>query len=99
MSGFYQTPSQTVARKLGNCCSQTDLFLQMCYVVGVTKTCKVSYVHVGAMTFRYRHFFALIDNFVVDPGDHSNSPWGHATINSPVFAVTEYPMIPLEREY
>ncbi|MBO6123686.1 MAG: hypothetical protein J6P09_07585 [Methanobrevibacter sp.] len=51
------------------------------------------------MAFGHRHFFALIDNLVVDPGDHSNSPWGHATISSSVFAVTEYPMIPLEREY
>ena len=97
--GFYQTPSQTLNRRLGNCCSQTDLFLQMCDVVGITKICKVYYVHIGSMTFHFRHFFAVIDNIVIDPSSCPSDPWGHANIIYSISQITEYPRIPLERWY
>lgn len=98
--GFYQTPSETVLRKLGNCCSQTDLFLQMCDAIGLTKTHKLSYVHVGYINFGDRHFFAMIDNVIVDVDAKPNSPWGRASFSSgDVFSIIPYPMLPLQRSY
>ena len=98
--GFYQTAEMTLFRKCGNCCSQTDLFLQMCVAVGLDKNHKLGYVHVGTMMFGKRHFFAMIDNVLVDVDAKSNSPWGHANIGDRDFyRITEYPYLPLPREY
>lgn len=98
--GFYQTPDMTLLRKMGNCCSQTDLFLQMCVAIGLDKNHRLYYVHVGTMKFGKRHFFAAIDNILVDVDAMPNSPWGHANIgNRDVYRVTEYPYLPLPRQY
>lgn len=98
--GFYQTADMTLIRKRGNCCSQTDLFLQMCVAVGVDKNHKLGYVHVGTMIFGKRHFFAMVDNVLVDVDSMANSPWGHAKIGKRSFyKITEYPYLPLPREY
>ena len=97
--GFYQSPEVTLKRKIGNCCSKTDLFLQMCVAVGVNKKHKLYYVHVGTMKFHKRHFFAMIDNTVVDV-DGPKNPWGHANIGkNKVYQITEYPYLPLPRKY
>ena len=100
-AGFYQTPSMTVKLRRGNCCSQTDLFLQMCDAIGLTKTHKLYYVHVGFINYGYRHFFAMIDNILVDPDSMPDNPWGHASIaqKRSIFSVTQYPMLPLSRNY
>lgn len=98
--GFYQTPDTTISRGLGNCCSQTDLFLQMCVAIGLDKNHKLYFVHVGTMKFGQRHFFAMIDNLLVDVDSMPNSPWGHAYLGSYGFnRVVEYPNLPLLREY
>lgn len=98
--GFYQTPDVTLKRKCGNCCSQTDLFLQMCAAIGLDKEYKLSYVHVGSMQFKKRHFFAMIDNILVDVDAVPNSPWGHANIaNRDIYQITDYPYLPLSRKY
>ena len=98
--GFYQTAEMTLFRKCGNCCSQTDLFLQMCVAVGLNRNHKLGYVHVGTMMFGKRHFFAMIDNILVDVDAKPNSPWGHANIGDRDFyRITEYPYLPLPREY
>ncbi len=98
--GFYQTPDMTLFRKCGNCCSQTDLFLQMCAAVGLDKNHKLGYVHVGTMMFGERHFFALFDNIMVDVDAKPNYPWGNANIKDRDFySITEYPYLPLPREY
>ena len=98
-SGFFQSPADTLKRRRGNCCSQTDLFLQMCHAVGVTKNHKVCYVHVGTVNYKSRHFFALIDNLCIDVNSKPNHPWGHASVLRDVFTITEYPMLPLVKEY
>ena len=98
--GFYQTPDTTLKRKLGNCCSQTDLFLQMCVAVGINKSHKLYFVHVGTIVFGDRHFFAMIDGILVDVDARPNSPWGHARIGDRgIYKVTEYPYLPLPRQY
>lgn len=99
-AGFYQSPLTTLNRKLGNCCSQTNLFLQMCEAVGLTKTHKFYFIHTGKADFGKRHFFAMVDNLVVDVDAKSSNPWGHASIsNNEIYRVTEYPYLPLLREY
>lgn len=98
--GFYQTPYKTLTRKRGNCCSRTDLFLQMCVAVGLNKNHKLYYVHVGTMEFHHRHFFAMFDNYLVDVDSCRKSPWGHASIGSrDIYRVTPYPLLPLTRQY
>lgn len=98
-AGFYQSPDVTLERRLGNCCCHSELFLQMCYAIGLYKTHKLSFVHVGTMIFGHRHFFTLIDNLVVDT-DWSGSAWGHASFgNRPVYSIVEYPNLPLQRAY
>lgn len=98
--GFYQTPEMTLERKRGNCCSQTDLFLQMCAAVGLNKNHKLYYVHVGTMEFHHRHFFAMFDNYLVDVDSYHKFPWGHALIESrDIYRVTPYPLLPLTRQY
>ena len=99
-SGFYQTPDTTLARRLGNCCSQTDLFLQMCVAVGVNEEHKLYYVHVGAYNLGQRHFFAIIDNILIDVDARPTHPWGRASIGDrSLYRVTEYPYLPLPRMY
>ena len=98
-AGFYQSPSETVERRLGNCCCQTDLFLQMCYAIGITENHYVGYVHVGNLKFGERHFFAIIDNICIDPDVKTNNPWGHCSTVRPVFIITEYPCLSIMREY
>ena len=99
-AGFYQSPEETLKSKKGNCCSQTLLFLQMCEALGITKEHKVYFVHVGTPEFGERHFFAVIDNLCVDVDSKPGSPWGHARVNyDSIFATTQYPLLPLPKEY
>ena len=92
--GFYQTPSKTLLRKKANCCCQSELFLQMCEAVGITKEHEVYFVHVGTMTFGYRHFFTMIDNICIDVT--LNKYWGKGGFsNKTVFSITKYPMLPI----
>ena len=98
--GFYQTPDVTLERRRGNCCSQTDLFLQMCAAVGVTENHKMYYVHVGSYKLGERHFFAMIDNILIDVDARPSSPWGKAsTASRSIMRLTEYPYLPLMRDY
>ena len=97
--GFYQSPVKTYERRLGNCCCQTDLFLQMCYAVGITKNHRVGYVHTGTVNFGHRHFFATIDNLCIDVTSKPSHPWGQAKVGRDIFITTEYPMLPLVKEY
>ena len=58
------------------------------------------YVHVGMKYFGYRHFFAMVDNLLVDVDGKITNPWGHANIgNRGVYRITPYPYLPLPREY
>lgn len=99
-AGFYQSPDVTLERKTGNCCSLTDLFLQMCVAVGVDKNHKLCFAHTGYLEFTHRHFFATIDNICVDVGSKPYSPWGHALfMYNVIYTITEYPLLPLPRNY
>ena len=98
--GFYQSSDVTLSRKRGNCCSQTLLFLQMCESLGLTKGHKIFFVHVGQADFGTRHFFAIIDNLCVDVDSCPKNPWGDAGIGSRgLFLMTEYPILPLPKEF
>ena len=99
-AGFYQSPDQTLMRKKGNCCSQTNLFLQMCASLGITENHTVYFVHTGTMKFGERHFFAMIDNVFVDVDARPNNPWGNALIKrTGIYRITQYPYLPLIRKY
>ena len=99
-AGFYQSPDTTVERKLGNCCCHSDLFLQMCIAVGVNEDHKLYLVHVGNMAFGYRHFFVMIDNLLIDTDIKSRNPWGYAYFgNRDIFRITEYPYLPIMKDY
>ena len=98
--GFYQNASQTLKRRCGNCCSQTELFLQMCEAIGITKNHKAYFVHVGKIQYGSRHFFAVIDNICIDVDARPKHPWGHASIyNRPIYLLTPYPILPLPAKY
>ena len=98
--GFYQSPEDTLKRTKGNCCSQTLLFLQMCESLGLLEKHKVYFVHVGQEVFGKRHFFVVIDHLCVDVDSYPYSPWGHAAFRGRgVFAITEYPTLPLKKNY
>ena len=98
--GFYQSPDDTLKRKKGNCCSQTLLFLQMCDAVGALEGHNAYFVHVGTMKFHHRHFFAMIDNVFVDVDAKPHSPWGNANFDGrSIYSITEYPYLPLPKEY
>lgn len=100
VAGFYQSPDETLKRKLGNCCCQTDLFLQMCDVLNITQNHQVFYVHVGNKSFGQRHFFAMIDDIFVDVDSKWNNPWGNAnTLNDEFYKFTQYPLLPLPKTY
>lgn len=72
----------------------------MCEALGIMKNHEVYFVHIGEMEFGERHFFAIIDNLCVDVDSRPGSPWGHAAINyDSIFTITQYPLLPLEREY
>lgn len=99
-AGFYQSPAETLFRGVGNCCSQTDLFLQMCEAVNITKSHKVYYVHTGYEKYGSRHFFAVIDNICIDVDRYPKNPWGYCDISKGIiYTMTEYPYLPLLREY
>ena len=99
-SGFYQSPSETIKRKKGNCCCHTELFLQMCVVIGIDEEHTLSVVHVGTIDFGERHFFCLIDNLCVDTDRGFSNPWGHGGISGrDVYSITEYPLLPITRTY
>lgn len=98
--GFYQSPKDTLLRKKGNCCSQTELFLQLCDSVGALEGHKVYFIHVGTKEFHQRHFFAMIDDVFVDVDTYSHSPWGHANFaGRSIYRITEYPYLPLPKQY
>lgn len=98
--GFYQTPLETLARCYGNCCCHCELFLQMCIALGLDKNHRLSIVHIGYIAFKYRHFFVLFDNVCVDADAIFTNPWGHCSMKHEiVYQVTEYPVLPLIREY
>lgn len=92
-AGFYQKPSDTLKRRVGNCCCQAELLLQMMDAVGLTNNHKIYFVHVGTKVYRHRHFFAMIDNFCVDPT--LKSPWGHGGFHNRSAIITPYPIMPL----
>lgn len=99
-AGFYQSPAKTLFRGVGNCCSQTDLFLQMCEVVNITRDHEVYYVHTGYEKYTTRHFFAVIDNICIDVDKYPEDPWGHCKINMEmIYTMTKYPYLPLLRGY
>lgn len=98
-AGFYQNPDVTLNRRVGNCCSQTLLFLQMCDSLGITKHHKVCFVHADGKKFGSRHFFAIIDNLCIDVDSYRRHPWGHAKIMKTIYQITEYPILPLPKEY
>ena len=97
-AGFYQTPETTLLRLTGNCCSLTDLFFHMCDALNLMENHTFYYVHVGTLKFRERHFFAIIDNFLVDVG--LKYPWKNAAFyNRTILNITPYPILPIPREY
>ena len=97
-AGFYQTPLETLFKLAGNCCSQTDLFFNMCYLLNLTENHTLCYVHVGTLKYRERHFFALVDNIPVDVT--LKNPWGRGGFyNRTVINITPYPFLPIPREY
>ena len=97
-AGFYQTPETTLLRLTGNCCSLTDLFFHMCDALNLMENHTFYYVHVGTLKFRERHFFAIIDNFLVDVG--LKYPWENAAFyNRTILNITPYPILPIPREY
>lgn len=99
-AGFYQSPDDTLKRKTGNCCSQTELFLQMCEALNITHNHKTYIVHVGSERFHDRHFFAMIDNTFVDVDTQTDNPWGNAeTRDDEFYCISEYPILPLPRQY
>lgn len=93
MAGFCQKPSVTLKRKAGNCCCKAELLLQMMDAVGLTKNHKIYFIHVGTNMYRNRHFFAMIDNFCVDPT--LKEPWGHGGFHDRPVVITPYPVLPL----
>ena len=97
-AGFYQTPLETLFKLAGNCCSQTDLFFNMCYLLNLTENHTLYYVHVGNLKYRQRHFFALVDNIPVDVS--LKNPWGRGGFfNRTVINISPYPILPIPREY
>lgn len=99
-AGFYQTPDTTILRGVGNCACHTELFLQMCIVIGLNKNHRIGFVHTGSLEFHYRHFFAIIDNLVVDTDSHYYNPWGHASIRQTgIYKITDYPLLPIPKTY
>jgi len=99
-AGFYQSPEETLIRGVGNCCSQTDLFLQMCEAAEINKNHTLYYVHTGSMQFGNRHFFAMIDDLCIDVTNYPNDPWGHCSVkNNKILCITQYPYLPILREY
>lgn len=98
--GFIQSPYETLLYERGNCCSQTDLFLQMCAALGINKKHKLYYVHSGSLKLGDRHFFAMIDNICIDVSKYRKNPWGHCLmVKNKIYSITKYPYLPLPREY
>lgn len=95
--GFYQTPSQTLKRKIGNCCCHSELFLHMCVAIGIDKEYKLGFVHVGNMGYGYRHYFVLIDNICIDTDAALPDPMFYgAGLDWGVYQITKYPILPFE---
>lgn len=98
--GFYQSPAKTLKRKRGNCCCQTDLFLQMCDATGVTSKYTCQYIHVGTMKYGKRHFFARVNGVDVDCDAKRKHPWGHAAYKGRTIKSRKtYPNLPIARKY
>jgi hypothetical protein len=99
-AGFYQSPSETLKNRKGNCCCHAELFLQMCDAIGLTKNHRLDFIHVGTMEFKHRHFFAIFDNICVDCDCIFSNPWGHGKFSSrDVYQETMYPLLPLKKTY
>ena len=92
-AGFYQKPSKTLKRKLGNCCCKVELLLQMMDAVGLRKNHKLYFVHVGNKMYHHRHFFAMIDHICVDPT--LKRPWGRGGFYGRKVVIIPYPILPL----
>ena len=72
----------------------------MCQAIGLTKTHKFYFIHVGQYYFGARHFFAMVDNLLVDVDGQPDDPWGQASIgNRGIYRVTQYPVLPVARNY
>jgi len=99
-AGFYQSPTETLKNRKGNCCCHAELFLQMCDAIGLTKNHRLGFIHVGTMEFQHRHFFAIFDNICVDCDCIFSNPWGHGKFSGrDVYQVTMYPLLPLKKTY
>lgn len=98
--GFYQSPATTLKRKKGNCCCQTDLFLQMLDATGVCKKYTCQYIHVGTMKYGKRHFFARVNGIDVDCDAKKANCWGHASYKGrTIYSRNTYPKLPINRKY
>ena len=98
--GLYQNSDETLRRGVGNCLCMSVLFFEMCEALGLTKTHNLSFVHVGTMEFKYRHFFCLFDNICIDIDNRYSYPWGHVgNLLMPIFNVTKYPLLPIAKTY
>lgn len=98
--GFYQSPATTLKRKKGNCCCQTDLFLQMLDATGVPKKYTCQYIHVGTMKYGKRHFFARVNGVDVDVDAKKKNCWGHASYKGrTIYSRNTYPKLPINRKY
>nr|WP_294998410.1 transglutaminase-like domain-containing protein [uncultured Methanobrevibacter sp.] len=99
-NGFYQTPTETLNRKKGNCCCHCELFLQLCEALDITKDHELRIVHVGYLKYPHRHFFVTFDNICVDTDCIFSNPWGRASFgNRDVKCTTLYPLLPLNKTY
>lgn len=58
-NGFTRSPNNVLSSRMGNCCSQTRLMLQMMDAAGVTDKYKLYYIHVS--TGSRGHVFARIN--------------------------------------
>ena len=97
-AGFYQSPTETLYRKKGNCCCRTELFFQLCESIGLTEDHDFYFVHVGTMQFKHRHFFAIVDDVCVDVT--SGKWWGRGGFgNRTILTITKYPILPIPRDY
>ena len=79
VSGFTRSPENVLSARMGNCCSQTRLMLELMDAAGVTDKYKLYYIHIHSGA--YGHVFARIvskktgNGIYVDPC--KSNPWGH----------------------
>ena len=97
-NNFYQSPANTLKRKKGNGCCQTDLLAHMLDSVGLLQ--KYTFKYIYAKNSKGVHVFAKLGSVYIDV-IKTNEAWGNyiTKYGNPIDNKNTYPCLPFAKKY